>query len=506
MPKRPLDFDPKLNRRLFLQSVAGGGALASLTLLPGCESSDNDDDAPNVPGTSGGDSSDAATHMPRGLHVSFTGDIYTTRTVTWFTDGLEAPASIIEYDNIERGMTEAQIQNLPMSMRMEGGSEATPGVDAFTHRATARDFDPAKPLRYRVGSEQGWSAVQVLKPTPADSWKFVHFGDHGVNPRARQLAAELLKHEYDLLLLAGDLSYANGDQPVWDQWFDEVEPVLSTVPLMASPGNHEEEDDGGNTYKNRFSHPPALLDGVTGGNPGSSFYSFDYNRIHFLVTTAGALVNDGTLPEELLTIELDLATAAIRRAAGEIDFIAVVQHFTIWTDQLDRSPANPALVVLEENIMVRYGVDLLLVGHDHVYQRSAKMAFGLPNPLGYQQILVGTGGSSIRLFDEDGPQSWSAAEFIGVGFAEYEVDGTTIRGKLYGAPPLDMSEEGRQLSTGQFMVIDEFEIQARDLLARREAVKPPRSREVLLANYPAIEKHTQERNARHLGKHWLKIG
>ncbi|WP_373092229.1 metallophosphoesterase [Zhongshania sp.] len=100
--------------------------------------------------------------------------------------------------------------------------------------------------------------------------------------------------------------------------------------------------------------------------------------MHFLVTTAGALIGDGTLPKELLNIEADLASAALRRLRGKIDFIIVMQHFTIWTDQLDRSPANFSLVALEENIFMRYGVDIVIVGHDHVYQRSAPMFWAFP--------------------------------------------------------------------------------------------------------------------------------
>ena len=51
--------------------------------------------------------------------------------------------------------------------------------------------------------------------------------------------------------------------------------------------------------------PSKPLSSVIGqGSPGSSFYSFDYNRVHFLVTTAGALINDGTLVEEIINIEV----------------------------------------------------------------------------------------------------------------------------------------------------------------------------------------------------------
>ena len=162
---------------------------------------------------------------------------------------------------------------------------------------------------------------------------------------------------------------------------------------------------------------------------------------------------------------------------------------------------DPALVLLEENILLRYGVDLLAVGHDHVYQRSEKMGFGLPNPLGYVQVLVGTGGQSIRIFDDNGPQIWSASEFVGVGYCKYFVSPGKIRGEYYGAPPLDMSDEGRQYTTGEFALRDSFEIDARSQLACEMCVLPARGPDILLADFEAISRHTRERNHRILSHH-----
>lgn len=437
--------------------------------------------------------------VPRGLHLSLGDDARSTRSVTWFTDGIEAPASVLEFDSVTPDMSPADVARMPLSMRVDASADATPGVEAFTHRATATAIDPTLPMRYRVGSEaSGWSAVNVVQPTPTGDFSFVHFGDHGTSHRAQMLTQRVLEDEFDLLLMAGDLSYANGNQPIWDTWFDQNEALFSQKVLMAAPGNHEEEDDAGNTFKNRFTHPNPWTGNVFGSNAGSTFYSFDYNRVHFLVTTAGALINDLTLPEELLAIETDLAMAAARRAAGDIDFIVVMQHFTIWTDQDGRSPMNPTLVALEENIIVRYGVDLLLVGHDHVYQRSVPMAFGLPNPFGYVQMMVGTGGASIRIFDGDGPQIWSAKQFVGVGYCRYEVRGNKIRGEFIASPPVANTDEGRNDATGAFRVEDTFEMEAKPLIIAQGHALPPRGPETLLAQFDGIRRHTLERNRRAL--------
>ena len=181
---------------------------------------------------------------------------------------------------------------------------------------------------------------------------------------------------------------------------------------MAAAGNHESKDgDGlqsGKAFKSRLTHPDPLLNNLN-PNPGSTYYGFDIGRVHFFVSSAGALIDDFTLAEELINLEIDLAKAALRRARGELDFIILIQHYPIWTDQDGRSPANLTLVALQENFLLRYGVDLLLVGHDHIYQRSVPMGFGIPSRLGYVQVLTGTGGQSVRLFDDNGIQRWSAS-------------------------------------------------------------------------------------------------
>jgi hypothetical protein len=226
-----------------------------------------------------------------------------------------------------------------------------------------------------------------------------------------------------------------------------------------------------------------------------TYYSFDYNNVHFMVSTGGALISDGTLVAELLKIETDLANAALRRARGEIDYIVFLQHFTIWTDEEGRGPANPTLVLLEENIMLRYGVDLLLVGHDHGYQRSAPMGLGLPLPFGYTQVCAGGGGVGIRTFDGKG--LWSATQQRRYSFVEYAVDGASLKATTYA---VDTAEDGEP--TQHLTVIDEFEVAARSGIARNEAVRPIRDFPSVLAdagaNWRYVEAHTRHRNASHL--------
>ena len=114
------------------------------------------------------------------------------------------------------------VQN-PLPNVTTASTSQTTGLDNQTHKVVVNGIDPDQPFRYRVGSEMGgWSDVFIIAPTPKanEAWTMVHFGDHGIGELPQRLTAELMKprHKHDLLLLAGDLSYANGEQPIWDVW------------------------------------------------------------------------------------------------------------------------------------------------------------------------------------------------------------------------------------------------------------------------------------------------
>lgn len=453
-----------------------------LPALSGCGGSGGGDIglAPGFDPDVGGFTADGRA-LPRGLHVSFSDDPRSTRTLTWFTDGLVDPGTVIEYGPVTPDMDAEAIAGAPFPARAEGDVEQAFDVEALTHRAVATGLDPDRPLRYRVGAEGAWSSVRTLRAAPAspERFRFCHFGDSGVTAPACWVRDGVMTMAPDFLIIAGDLSYADGVQPVWDEWFQQMQPLLAHTPMMAAPGNHENKDANGRGYLSRTTHfsPP--------GSRG--WYSFDYGRVHFVASTGGAFVADGRLPVEILWLEQDLLRAALRRAAGEIDFIVFFDHFTIWTDQEGRSPNDPLLVTLLEQIVLRYGVDLLVVGHDHIYQRSLPMAYGRPSDTGYVQVCEGAGGKSMRGFDPI--SDWSGADRRRFSFVEYEVEREHIQARTWAVDrPDNTRAEGLEL-------IDSFSLDLRPLLLRdAAAARAPLGAEVLLDDIEAVQTHTMFRN------------
>jgi hypothetical protein len=80
-------------------------------------------------------------------------------------------------------------------------------------------------------------------------------------------------------------------------------------------------------------------------------------------------------------------------------------------------------------LLAQYGVDIVLTGHDHDYQRWVPMdGSGTPNPTGPTEFVVGTGGHSLQSFVSSDPRvayslsgSFGASQFdLNPGGASYQ--------------------------------------------------------------------------------------
>lgn len=122
------------------------------------------------------------------------------------------------------------------------------------------------------------------------------------------------------------------------------------------------------------------------------------------------------------------------------------------------------------------------------------MAYGFRNPIGYTQVMAGTGGISVRLFDDSGPQRWSESEFVGIGFVTYSVEPGLIRGNFWGAGPAGLDDDSRQTIDEGFQIRDSFEIKKRPIASIKSAALMPRDPKTVLKDYSMIAYDTKLRN------------
>ena len=485
------------SRRTFLLGAAAGAALAAAG--PAAARSAPSPGAA-VPGPLG--AVYGRIGVPRGRALGMAAD--GGRTVTWLTTGEPAPA-VVRWGLVPEGTPPGVVRSGELLTQQVVGSTAPAPAGRFDDKAgTTSSVEGEHPVQvskavlpavppgstvcWSAGDGERWSEVEVFS-VPAVGAPFVlgHVGDHGVNPASRRTTAALRARRPDAVLLAGDISYANGYQPRWDEWAGQADPLTSVVPLLPAPGNHEAKDYYGGTYRARFSTP--------GGGP--HWYTTDVGRAHLFVGTAGCFLTEkeprsalDLVADELAGLERSLALAAARRAAGELDFLVVAQHYPLYTNHATRGPFSPELVVAQEQVLQRYQVDLVLVGHDHMYQRSARMAYGrrTGSALGYVQVVAGAGGQSLYDFaDPDGPDwgDWCEAWARRYSFAEHRVERGALTTTAFGWADADVEAAGAVDPDAELAAFDSAVLRRKpEEVVRAAAAVRLRSAAELLAGVP----------------------
>ena len=179
----------------------------------------------------------------------------------------------------------------------------------------------------------------------------------------------------DVWLMLGDNAYGVGADYEY-QWavFDMYPDLLRQTVLWSTMGNHETysyEPDGVHAYFKIFDLPSA---GQGGGEPSGTehYYSFNYGNIHIVCLDSEESARTPGSPM-LTWLEEDLA-------ANTKDWTIAMWHSPPYTkgshdsDNIFDSGGN--MVELRNYavpIMEGYGVDLVLGGHSHNYERSYLM-------------------------------------------------------------------------------------------------------------------------------------
>ena len=197
-------------------------------------------------------------------------------------------------------------------------------------------------------------------------------GDCGTG-RSGRGAAESVRDGYlnsplfqppDVWLMLGDNAYGVGsDEEYQNAVFDTYRTTLRSSILWSTLGNHETYT-AGTPYFSIFTLPGA---GEGGGIASGTehYYSFDHANIHFVCLDSMASARTAGSPM-LSWLESDLASTSQR-------WIVAFWHHPPYSKGSHNSDFETELIQMRENalpILEEYGVDLVLSGHSHAYERS----------------------------------------------------------------------------------------------------------------------------------------
>ncbi|GMH28730.1 hypothetical protein Nepgr_030573 [Nepenthes gracilis] len=147
---------------------------------------------------------------------------------------------------------------------------------------------PLKPntvYYYRCGSDHSSPEFSLKTPPAQFPIKLVVIGDLGQTGWTSSTLQHVAESRYDMLLLPGDLSYADFWQPRWDSYGRLVEPLASQRPWMVTIGNHEVESVP-------VIHKPAPFTAYNArwrmpfeesGSTSNLYYSFDVAGVHVIM-------------------------------------------------------------------------------------------------------------------------------------------------------------------------------------------------------------------------------
>ena len=303
--------------------------------------------------------------------------------IRWRTDALTR--SVVNFGTNEN----------ELSMRAEDAALT------FEHKVKLTGLNPRTKYYYSIGGGAG-DTLQTgrdnyfqtpPKPGTEGSYRIGVFGDCGNNSTNQRIVKDqvekYLGDKYmDAWILLGDNAYSSGTDPEYQEKFFNIykDNLLKKYPLFPAPGNHDYNDfyqykataqsTHDIAYYQNFSMP---VNGEAGGVPSGTqaFYSFDIGNVHFL-----SLDSYGT--EDNATRMYDTTGAQVQWIKKDLEayqntkrgWVVAYWHHPPYTMGSHNSDKEGDLVQIRKNfirILERYGVDLIICGHSHLYERSRLM-------------------------------------------------------------------------------------------------------------------------------------
>lgn len=228
-------------------------------------------------------------------------------------------------------------------------------------------------LAYRVRSRVGAGKTHLFKAGAArdEPFRFAAFGDTRSGHEVHQAVVNAVAREHiDFVVHTGDMVHKGGVDSEWLRFFQIEHELLTTRPIFAVVGNHD--DSPRQLYRHFFARSLWEQD--------QRFYSMDWGNLRIIGVDSLEECREGC--SQYIYLDRALEEGA---AAGMLMVILV--HYPPYS-----SGAHGSNLLIRESIGAlasRYGVELVLSGHDHNYERTEVID-------GVTYVVTASAGAPIR--------------------------------------------------------------------------------------------------------------
>jgi hypothetical protein len=273
-------------------------------------------------------------------------------------------------------------------------SAITDSKNATDHEMRITALKPDTKYYYAIGSLgsilKGSYRNYFTTSPPASTKRIIRigvFGDPGTGTIVQKTSRDnylKLKGNYnnaEMIIMLGDNAYNAGTETEHNNHFFNIynNNIFDNHVIFPVPGNHEYANDHTRAvdhnipYYSIFTVPAnAESGGLASGT--EHYYSYDYGNIHFIMLDSygidggNHLYDDTTNGQQAVWLKADLAANA-----GKHKWTIACLHHPPYTNGSHISDAEHDLIAIRQKItpiLERFGVDVVLAGHSHVYERS----------------------------------------------------------------------------------------------------------------------------------------
>lgn len=349
---------------------------------------------------------------PKALNMTFNGDPKTSKAFAWFT---EKEITGTKLQVVEASRITGDAFPSDGSITFKGTSKI---VDVFmseddrinktytqfaSHKAIAEGLTPGTRYAYRVGNgdADGWGKIGYFR-TDRPGKKDFHFAvgsdSHAEDPETAVFWKDTLRKAIDntdpeFFILTGDLVSYGDQEPEWQSLLDVPQDELANCTLVPILGGHEvhDYDEDENTDTDNFFYHFNLPEdaGIGGRTQKGSVSAFEYGNALFMQFNsqfAGELTDEGGIDyddaefyEELKWMKNQVAKsdAKWKFVSFHKGMYSLGDNGTLWEGNRMKFYRKYLIPVFDE-----LGVDVVFVGHDHMYMRSYQMLNDVPQLTG----------------------------------------------------------------------------------------------------------------------------